>query len=95
MLFRSRTDGPAILILEDFIEIEKDNKVSKWKWSNWSGKWYIHGVEIPNGKIVRWAKENHVPMWNEPCYDQSAFRDAAGEVAFLTSIATEFEGDPL
>jgi hypothetical protein len=81
-----RTDGPAYLQLSTFKEIEKDGKIT-WRWRGWHGDWRINDKEIPYGDILKWSKRHNILMWNEPCYDRSAFRTDDGEVLFITDFA--------
>lgn len=85
---RHRTNGPAHIKFTGFKEIEKNGKVT-WTWKDWNGDWYIRGEEIPYGKILKWAKRYNILMWNEPCYDRSAFRTDDGEFLFITDFAQE------
>jgi hypothetical protein len=82
-----RTDGPAILKLINLKEIEKDGFMAGWRWKDWNSEWWIHGTLIRNTDVIHWAKKNHIRMWNEPCYNRSAFRDEDGEFCFLTDFA--------
>ncbi len=82
-----RTNGPALLKLIELKEIEKDGKMAGWQWKDWHSEWWIHGSSIRNTDIIQWAKRHHIPMWNEPCYNWSAFRDDDGEFCFLTDFA--------
>ena len=81
-----RTDGPALLKLIKLKEIEKDGKMAGWRWKDWHSEWWIHGTLIRNTDVIHWAKKNQIPMWNEPCYNRSAFRSEDGELCFLTDF---------
>ena len=83
---KHRTDGPAVLILHDFQEIEKGGNI-RWTWGNWDMDWVIKGKYIPTGKILKWAKAASIKMWNEPCYDKSMFRNLEDEFHFITDFA--------
>ncbi len=83
---KHRTDGPAVIVLHDFKEIEKSGKI-RWTWGSWDMDWCIKGKHIPNGKILKWAKAASIKMWNEPCYDKSVFRTDDGEFLFITDFA--------
>jgi len=84
---KHRANGPAMIVFHDYVEIQKKGNDPVRTWNDWSGYWYIHGVEIPYGKILTWAKKHRFLMWNEPCYDRSAFRTSDGEFCFLTDFA--------
>jgi hypothetical protein len=81
-----RTDGPAIITLCGFKEIEKSGK-TRWTWKLWDGAWYVQGKLIPTGKIIKWAKAASIKMWNEPCYDKPVFRNPDDEFHFITDFA--------
>jgi hypothetical protein len=81
-----RTDGPAVIHLSKVKEVEKDKKQGSWKYEDWAGVWYIHGKPINGIDIITWARRNHIRMWDGPCYDKSAFRDADGEFCFITDF---------
>ena len=83
---RHRTDGPAVIILHDFKEIEKGGKI-RWTWGSWDMDWRIKGKVIPTGKILKWAKAASIKMWNEPCYDKPMFRNIEDEFHFITDFA--------
>ena len=84
--FLHRNNGPASLRFTGLKEVSKTGRKSTWKWENWSGTWYVHGEIIPDSKIIKWAKANNVGMWNEPCYNRSAFYNASDELCFMTDI---------
>jgi hypothetical protein len=83
---KHRTDGPAVIVLHDFKEIEKNGKI-RWTWDNWDMDWCIKGKYIPNGKLLKWAKAASIKLWNEPCYDRSMFRNPEDEFYFITDFA--------
>lgn len=80
-----RTDGPAIIDLRGFKEIEKSGK-TRWTWTNWDGYWYARGKEIITSRILKWSKSNSIKMWNEPCYNRSVFRKPEDEFHFITDF---------
>ncbi len=82
-----RTEGPAFIRFTGFKEVEKFGKEPVWRWEDWHGEWYIHGTNIPYGDILKWSKKHNILMWNEPCYNRSAFRTDDGEVCFITDFA--------
>ena len=82
-----RSEGPAYMKFKHVKETEKNNKHGKWKYKGWTGSWYVHGREINDIDIIHWARKNNIRMWDDACYDKSAFRDADGEFCFLTDFA--------
>jgi hypothetical protein len=81
-----RTDGPAVMILKNVKEVETNGRMVPWQCETWVGYWWIHDTPIPSLDIAKWAKKNHIPMMNEPCYDRSIFRRDDGEVCFITDF---------
>lgn len=84
-----RTDGPAVLKMNMVREVEKDGTMALIQCQSWSGEWYLRGNEIPSLDLTRWIRENHILVWNEPCFDKSVFRTDDGELCFITDFAKE------
>lgn len=87
-----RTDGPSVIELKWLTVVSQNGKDVRWTFEDWSVAWHVRGRPIPTGDLIRWAKENHILMWhNEPCHDKPAFRDAEGELCFLTDFVGDAE----
>jgi len=83
---KHRTDGPAVIVLHDFKEIEKGGKL-RWTWGSWDMDWRIKGNIIQTRNVMKWAKAASIKLWNEPCYDRSMFRNPDDEFHFITDFA--------
>jgi hypothetical protein len=81
-----RVDGPAVLIMEEFKEIEKDGISYTSQPVKWHGIWYVHGKELSYKKILTWATRHGILLRNEPCFDRSAFHNTEDEFCYITDF---------
>lgn len=80
-----RTDGPAIIKLQNVKETSKDGRASAWIYGNWGVEWHINGKKIPAYKVHQWAKRHNISMVDNPCYDRSMWNEET-ELCFMTDF---------